>query len=51
MEPPRATAPPPDRPDPAVTVTEELARLAFVMTPAFRREPIDRPPDRERLLP
>ena len=28
---PKATAPPPDNPVPAVTVTDELARLALVM--------------------
>ena len=40
VELPRETAPPPDRPDPAVTVREELTRLAFDITPVGRdREP------------
>jgi hypothetical protein len=34
-----------------VTVIEELTRLALVMTLSLEREPIDRPPERERLLP
>ena len=30
-EPPRETAPPPERPSPAVTVTEEFAKLALAI--------------------
>jgi hypothetical protein len=32
-------------------VTEELARLVLVITPAFSREPIERPPESERDVP
>ena len=50
-EEPSATAPPPPRPEPAVTVTEEFCKLVLVMTLAFDSEPMERAPERERLLP
>jgi len=47
---PKETLPPPERPEPAVTVREELARLALVIAAAVVREPMDRPPERERAV-
>jgi hypothetical protein len=51
MVPPKDTTPPPPRPEPAVTVTEEFWRLVLVMTPAVVSEPIERPPESESVVP
>ena len=45
---PKATAPPPESPEPAVTVTEELTKLLLVITP---EEPIEIPPESESEVP
>src|SRR3989344_3602246 len=40
-EPPSATEPPPVRPEPAFTVTDELASCAFVIVPESRLAPME----------
>ena len=54
MDPPSATEPPPESPDPAVTVTEEFCNIVFVIELAGReteevavREPTESAPIEE----
>lgn len=48
---PKATVPPPPMPRPALTVTDEFAKLVFVMTAGLVSDPIDKPPESERAVP